>query len=194
MSWTHVRNEFMGFAHRVWRRIPDRAPWTTGAVAICSWGDAQAADHDHRQPDKAQIWRRRRLQRKGAHLRMAMAGRGGEYSLAMLDEAGIVVSCYDNVSIDNAAVGADAAVDTHMRQFYVLTDIAAGVPQRDLRIAVAKGMCIEHGWRRRAGGAVYWGTTTIQPVVNRNEQLQGFSHMTRPSARPRDEYSPGQRG
>ena len=117
-------------------------------------------------------------------MRTAMAASIGEYSLAMLDEAGIVVSWYDRAFIGNVAD--DDVVDDHVCQFYVLEDVAAGVPHRDLRVAVANGTCTEQGWRRRAGGAVYWGTTVIRALVNRNGQLQGFSHLTRQSRGPRE--------
>jgi hypothetical protein len=216
MSWTHVRNEFRTVDGRAWRRRSDRAPWMSGSRAdspairsIRSWSEpfdvatSGATSSTHlRQPkashegtrrhassdDKVQMmWRRRGLQRRGAHMRMAMAASVGEYSLAMLDEAGIVVSWHDCTSIGSAAGGvADDVVDEHMCQFYLLDDVVGGVPHRDLRVAVANGISIERGWRRRAWGAVYWGTTIIQAVVNRNGQLQGFSHLTRLSAGPRE--------
>ncbi|HEY6641104.1 hypothetical protein [Povalibacter sp.] len=110
-----------------------------------------------------------------------------DYSLAMLDEAGIVVSWHDGSSPDNATAGfSDDVIDDHVGQFYVLADVATDVPRRNLRIAASKGTCTEQGWRRRSSGAVYWGTTTIKAVVNRHGMLQGFSHLTQRTAEPRD--------
>lgn len=189
MNWEHVRRRFNGLAHRAWRRRPVLAPRTidglsTDLLTIPSSDETcRGAAGDGHEVGKVQTWRRRGLQRKGAHLRIAMEASAEEYSLAMLDEAGIVVSWYDRAFIGNMIV--DDVVDDHVCQFYVLKDVAAGVPHRDLRAAVANGTCTEHGWRRRAGGSVYWGTTVIRALVNRNGQLQGFSHLTRQSRAPR---------
>lgn len=172
MGWRH---EFTRFARRAWCHVQDRAPWMTVA---------RAASSAARSSGKVRMWRRRWLQLRGVHMRMNMAANVGEYSLAMLDEAGVVVSWYERAAIDAAAAAmADEAVDAHVRQLYVFADVVTGVPQRSLRIAAARGICIEYGWRHRTGGGVYWGTTIIRSAVNRNGQLQGFSRLTRPSPR-----------
>ena len=209
VSWEQVRRQFNSLAHRAWRRRPVRAPLATsglhgefsrqssslnetsrGALPSARLRPLEESDEGKQQRvtgdvlevDKARIWRRRGLQRKGANMRIAMTASVGEYSLAMLDEAGIVVAWYERAFIGNAA--SDDVVDDHVSQFYVLEDVVAGVPHRDMRVALANGSCTEHGWRRRAGGAVYWGTTVIQALVNQNGQLQGFSHLTRESRGP----------
>jgi hypothetical protein len=206
VSWQNVRQGLDRLAHRAWRRRPMRPAQIAGSHASLptnAFADnrtrslrlepleeaeettARCPPGDQSEIAKVQLWRRRGLQRRGAFMRVAMAATGGRYSLAMLDQAGIVVSWYDRGIMANAA--SDDVVDDHMNQFYVLNDVVAGRPQRHLRIAAENGTSTNQGWRRHAGGAAYWGTTVIQALRNRNGQLQGFSHLTHESQGPHED-------
>jgi hypothetical protein len=152
--------------------------------ALSGWeseGGRRAAQ-DHAQFEKVRSWRRRVLLKKGAVLHEAMGDSAGKCSLAMLDATGVVVSWYDPARIAERAAG--KVVDRHMYQFYVPQDIANNVPDRDLRLATDNGNSTQQGWRRRADGAVFWGTTVIDAVMLRDGRLQGFSHVTRRSPGP----------
>lgn len=194
MSWEQVRAHFKGLSHGGWPgRAVHRPQATDDALSAratqlerADVASARFAAGDRRGVDQIRAWRRRGLQRKGAHMRIAMAPGAKGYSLAMLDEAGIVVSWHDGPFMGNLA--GDDVVDGHVSQFYMLEEVVAGVPQRDLRNAVSHGICTEQGWRRRAGGAIYWGTTIIRALLNRNGQLQGFSHLTRESTGPWESF------
>lgn len=207
MGRMHVENGLRRLARYAWRRYRAGVRWVMAGhrqfPASCSWSDVlgiatpcESASHhfsgDDRPSDKSQMmWRRRALYRKGADIRMGMSVNAREYSLAMLDEAGIVVSWHDDISPDQSPGLLDDVIDDHVRQFYVLADVAADVPRRDLGVAAVKGTCIGQGWRRRSGGSVYWGTTVINVVVNRQGRLQGFSHLTQRSARPEERTRSG---
>jgi hypothetical protein len=134
--------------------------------------------------DKIRKWRRRVLLRKGAQMYSAMGVNAGHCSLAMLDPTGVVVAWYDLTGDGEQAAG--HVVDRHVSQFYVLEDISSSLPLRDLQVAVADGSSVQQGWRRRPGGAVFWGTTVIDALVLRDGRLQGFCCVTRRSQGPWD--------
>jgi hypothetical protein len=141
--------------------------------------DAHDAPRAEKIQVKIQSWRRRVLLRKGALKHAAMGAAAGKCSLAMLDAQGVVVSWYDPARLAERAHG--TVVDRHVYQFYLPADVASGVPDRALRLAATDGSNTHEGWRRRADGGVYWGTTVIDAVTLRDGRLQGFSHVTRRS-------------
>jgi hypothetical protein len=201
MSWMHVKSGAENMVRHAWHRSLAGVRWAmnerTRLSAVRSWSDVLGiatmdenascyGSGGHRPCSESPMkWRRRALQRRGANIRMAMSSSAGEYALAMLDEAGIVISWHDGISPGQSAAGLlDDVIDDHMRQFYVLADVAADIPRSDLRVAMVEGTSTRQGWRRRAGGSVYWGTTIINAVTNRQGTLQGFSHLTRRTAGP----------
>jgi hypothetical protein len=142
--------------------------WTS--VSISKWPPPTAAD---RRADKIRSWRRRALLKRGAWLHIEQSV-DALSSLAMLDEAGLVV-CWYGCSNDFVA---EDVVDRHLSLFYVADEIAGRLPHRDLRAAVIEGRITRKGWRRRPDGSAVWRTIVIEPVVLRDGRVQGFSLVT----------------
>ena len=131
---------------------------------------------------KVKEMRRRVLLKKGARMHAALLEDAYGGSLAMLDATGVVVSWYDDTRINCAMDG--HVLDRHVAQFYVPDDVASSLPARHLSDAVNEGSSTQQGWRRRADGAVFWGTTVIDAIVLRSGSLQGFSYISRMSKTP----------
>jgi hypothetical protein len=146
-----------------------QAGWTS--VSISNWAPPTAAD---RRADKIRSWRRRALLKRGARLHIAQSLDAQPSSLAMLDEAGLVV-CWYGCSNDYAS---EDVVDRHLSLFYMPDEIAARLPHRDLRAAVIEGRITRQGWRRRPDGTAVWRTIVIEPIVLRDGRVQGFSLVT----------------
>lgn len=127
--------------------------------------------------EKIRSWRRRVLSKRGARMYSTLVANAEQCSLAMLDAAGVVVSWHDHAESGGDHT-ADHVVNRHISQFYTTHDLARGIPQRDLRIAVATGKSAQQGWRRRPDGAVFWGSTIIDSMLLRDGRLQGFSYVT----------------
>lgn len=148
-----------------------QAGWSS--VSISKWQEPTAAD---RRSQKIRSWRRRALLKRGARLHTAQGAKAERNSLAMLDEAGMVVCWYGCADgHDQAAVD---VVDRHMSLFYVPEEVARRRPHRDLRAAVIEGRITREAWRRRPDGSAFWGTIVIEPVVLRDGRVQGFSFVT----------------
>jgi hypothetical protein len=146
-----------------------QAGWTS--VSISKWAPPTAAD---RRADKIRSWRRRALLKRGARLHIAQSLDAQPRSLAMLDEAGLVV-CWYGCPDDYAS---EDVVDRHLSLFYIPDEIAGRLPHRDLRAAVIEGRITRKGWRRRPDGSAVWRTIVIEPIVLRDGRVQGFSLVT----------------
>jgi hypothetical protein len=146
-----------------------QAGWTS--ISMSKWAPPTAAD---RRADKIRSWRRRALLKRGARLHIGQSPDAQPSSLAMLDEAGLVV-CWYGCSSDYVS---EDVVDRHLSLFYIPDEIAGRLPHRDLRAAVIEGRITRKGWRRRPDGSAVWRTIVIEPVVLRDGRVQGFSLVT----------------
>lgn len=151
---------------------PSDSPAGWSSISITKWDRPPAVD---RRADKIRSWRRRALLKRGARLHATMLSTAQSSSLAMLDEAGIIVCWYG--SPDGRDYADEEVIDRHVSLFYVSEDVARRQPHRDLRAAVIEGRISRQTWRRRSDGSAFWGTIDIQAVVLRDGRVQGFSYV-----------------
>jgi hypothetical protein len=147
-----------------------QAGWSS--VSISKWDQVKRVD---RRSDKIRLWRRRALLKRGARLHTEMAASKQSSSLAMLDEAGIVVCWYG--SPDGRDYNSEEVVDRHLSLFYVSEEVTRRQPYLDLRVAVVDGCVTRRAWLRRRDGSAFWGSFEIEPVVLRDGRVQGFSYV-----------------
>jgi hypothetical protein len=185
MNWKQVKDKVWRLARETTRRDEIRAtpPQSSDQGADV----ARPAEEISAASEKVQLWRRRVLHRKGALMHTAMGFGGGQYSLAMLDTSGIVVSWYEQTDVGDTAKD---VVNRHVSQFYTPEDVARSLPEQELHSARTDGSNTQEGWRRRADGAVYWGTTVIDALLLRDGRLQGYSHLTRQTRDPMETVRP----
>jgi hypothetical protein len=145
--------------------------WDRSIPSDSEWVHEQATA-DQRRIDRVRSWRRRVLQRRGALMHTALLRECEHSSLAMLDEAGIVVAWYGE-----AGASSEHVVDRHVSQFYLPRQLAGNQPLRDLRAAAVGGCISREGWRRRTDGTIFWGHVVIEAVVLRDGRLQGYSFV-----------------
>jgi hypothetical protein len=144
--------------------------WSSLAVSTAD----KCASQDRRS-DRIRSWRRRALLKRGARLHMSMTATAQSSSLAMLDEAGIVVCWYG--SPDGRDYTSDEVLDRYFSLFYVAEEVARHCPRRDLRAAVIEGRISRQAWRRRSDGSAFWSAIEIHPVVLKDGRVQGFSYV-----------------
>lgn len=151
------------------RNSDSQSGWSS--ISLSQWDRPTEAD---RRSDKIRSWRRRALLKRGARLHLARAADARAGSLAMLDEAGIVVCWYGSPA--GRDYSSEEVVDRHVSLFYVSEEVARRQPQIDLRTAVIEGRIARQAWRRRPDGSAFWGTLVIESVVLRDGRVQGFSY------------------
>jgi len=100
-----------------------------------------------------------------------------DYAIYMLDEHGIIRTWNPG---GQRIKGYEAAevIGTSFSRFYLPEDVAAGVPQRNLRTAAAEGRCVEEGWRVRQDGSRFLASVVIDPIWV-DGVLVGYAKVTR---------------
>ncbi|MDV3514214.1 ATP-binding protein [Stenotrophomonas sp. C1657] len=100
-----------------------------------------------------------------------------DYAIYMLDPTGVIRTWNPGGQRIKGYSAADV-VNTHFSRFYLPEEAAAGLPQRNLKVAAEEGRYIGEGWRLRQDGSVFRASIVIDPVWD-NGQLVGFAKITR---------------
>ncbi len=101
-----------------------------------------------------------------------------DYGLFMLDPAG-KVSSWNPGAQKSKGYAAEEVIGRHVSLFYTPEDVAAGAPERGLRIAREEGRYEEEGQRVRKNREVFWAIATITNVMDSFGQHVGFANVTR---------------
>jgi diguanylate cyclase (GGDEF)-like protein/PAS domain S-box-containing protein len=72
-------------------------------------------------------------------------------------------------------IGADFGV------VFTTEDRAAGIPAAEMRIALEHGRLDRDCWHMRKDGSRFWGTNTVQPLVDGDGRRHGFTKIVRDS-------------
>lgn len=170
-------------AHRLGIRLGAQK-CTAGAAPPALTVDLEPL-HSIESPDVPRIrkLRRRLLTKRGTRTLVSMVERNDAGMLAILDAYGVVVYWHDG-SIRGAQ--AEGVLDRHVSQFYAPENESVALANNHLCKACASGGSLAAGWHRRPDGSVFWGVTSIEPLLMADGRLQGFVHVTRASNDPRE--------
>jgi PAS domain S-box-containing protein len=101
-----------------------------------------------------------------------------DYAIFMLDTDGRIISW--NAGAERIKeYKAQEIIGRHFSIFYTAEDIEHGKPQHCLDMAVAEGRCEDEGWRLRKDGSKFWANIVITALRDKNQNLRGFSKVTR---------------
>jgi PAS domain S-box-containing protein len=101
-----------------------------------------------------------------------------DYAIFMLDEGGHVIS-WNAGARSIKGYTAEEIIGRHFSSFYPQEDIDNGKPEMELRVVREVGKFEDEGWRVRKDGTRFWANVIITAVYNDQEQLIGFSKVTR---------------
>ncbi|NHN47555.1 PAS domain S-box protein [Halostella sp. JP-L12] len=101
-----------------------------------------------------------------------------EYAIFRLDPDGRVMS-WNEGARRIKGYDREEIVGEHFSAFYTEEDRAAGVPERNLRVALETGSVEDEGWRLRNDGTRFWANVTITPVRDAGGNHRGFLKVTR---------------
>lgn len=101
-----------------------------------------------------------------------------EYGIFRLDPDGTIASWNEGAK---AIKGYDAEeiIGEHISTFYTKADREAGVPERNLDKAAAKGWIEDEGWRVRKDGSRFWASVTITALRDGTGTHGGYLKITR---------------
>jgi PAS domain S-box-containing protein len=101
-----------------------------------------------------------------------------EYAVFTLSPWG-VVSTWNRGAARIKGYQRDEIVGQHFSVFYPDDQREAGVPEQELRDAVADGRVVTEGWRVRRDGSQFWANVVITPLWDGAGRLRGFAKLTR---------------
>ncbi len=101
-----------------------------------------------------------------------------DYAIFMLNPEGFIESWNSGAQLIKGYSSAEV-IGKHFSLFYRPEDLATGLPERELKTALAVGRAEEEGWRVRRDGSVFWANVVISPVYDAARQLRGFAKVTR---------------
>ena len=100
-----------------------------------------------------------------------------EYGFIVYDPAGNVVTA--NKGAQEMYRTKSTIEGEHFSAFYSNTDVQAGMPTEQLKVAEELGKFDGEGWRMRKDGSKFWAGVTITPLRNENGTLIGFGERVR---------------
>jgi PAS domain S-box-containing protein len=101
-----------------------------------------------------------------------------DYAIYLLDCDGYIISW--NLGAQNLkGYSSEEIIGRHFSAFYSREEIDAGIPDRNLRIALTEGHFMAEGWRIRKDGTRFWASVVITPLFDTGGQHVGFSKITR---------------
>jgi PAS domain S-box-containing protein len=101
-----------------------------------------------------------------------------EYAIFMLDTDGLVAT-WSLGAEKIKGYAASEIIGEHFSKFYPPEDVAAGKPERMLRIAAEQGKVQDEGWRLRKDGQRFWADVVITALRDETGTIRGFGKVTR---------------
>jgi PAS domain S-box-containing protein len=101
-----------------------------------------------------------------------------DYAIFMLSPTGHIMSWNEGAK-RLKGYHISEIIGKHFSIFYTAEDLETEKPKRELEIAIATGKYEEEGWRIRKNGSLFWANIVITALFNDQNQLVGFSKVTR---------------
>jgi PAS domain S-box-containing protein len=101
-----------------------------------------------------------------------------DYGIFMLDPDGYVVS-WNSGAERIKGYSEDEILGRHFSSFYTKPDLDRGWPAHELSIARKVGRFEDEGWRLRKDGSTFWANVVITALWSDEEELVGFTKVTR---------------
>jgi PAS domain S-box-containing protein len=103
-----------------------------------------------------------------------------DYAIFMIDINGIILSWNEGAAYIKGYASSEI-IGEHFSTFYTEEEIEKQEPEHNLAMAKINGRFEKQGWRRRKDGSVFWGDLVFTALYDSENQLRGFSKITRDS-------------
>lgn len=101
-----------------------------------------------------------------------------DYAILLMDNKGFILN-WNKGAEKIKGYTEDEIVGQNFRIFYLPEDREAGLPEQLINHAVVHGKATHEGWRMRKNRSVFWGSIVITALHNENNEIIGFSKVTR---------------
>ncbi len=101
-----------------------------------------------------------------------------DYAIIFLNKNGVIEN-WNKGAEKIKGYNTDEIIGKHISIFYNESDRDVQLPQTLLKEAALKGFANHEGWRVRKDGSTFWGNTLITAIRNEDNELMGFTKVTR---------------
>jgi PAS domain S-box-containing protein len=108
-----------------------------------------------------------------------------EYSIFLMDINGYILTWNEGAKF-LTGYHQDEILGKHVSIFYTAEDLKVKKHDIEMKAALAYGKYEEEGWRVRKNGSVFWANIVLTALFNEENNLIGFSKVTRDLSDKRD--------
>jgi PAS domain S-box-containing protein len=101
-----------------------------------------------------------------------------DYAILLMDRSGIIQN-WNRGAEKIKGYKEQEIVGKNFRVFYLPEDQQKGLPDKLIEEATKNGKALHEGWRVRKDGSVFWGSIVITALHDDENNLVGFSKVTR---------------
>jgi two-component system cell cycle sensor histidine kinase/response regulator CckA len=101
-----------------------------------------------------------------------------DHAIIMLDPVGNVVT-WNSGAEHVLGYQEEEIVGQDYSRFFLVEDVQAGKPTRELDEATRTGKCRDEGWRLRKGGSRFWATGGVTALYDSTGSVRGFAKVVR---------------
>ncbi len=101
-----------------------------------------------------------------------------DYAIIMLDKEGFILN-WNRGAQKIKGYTESEIIGKNFRIFYLHEDRINKLPEKLINEAIATGRSQHEGWRMRRDGSTFWGFTVITALHDKNNNVIGFSKVTR---------------
>jgi PAS domain S-box-containing protein len=101
-----------------------------------------------------------------------------DYAILLLSKEGYIEN-WNRGAEKIKGYKAEEIIGKHFRIFYTAADQQSGLPEKLIQKAAREGKATHEGWRARKNGEVFWGYIVITALKDENNEIFGFSKVTR---------------
>jgi PAS domain S-box-containing protein len=116
--------------------------------------------------------------RKSEERYQSMIAEVQDYSIILLNKEGIIEN-WNKGAEHIKGYNTEEVIGKHFQLFYTENDLNNNLPQQLLDFAILNGKSYHEGWRKRKDGQTFWGTTVITALHDKNDNITGFTKVTR---------------
>ena len=101
-----------------------------------------------------------------------------DYAILLLNKYGYIEN-WNRGAEKIKGYKAEEIIGKHFRIFYTAEDQQSGLPEKLIQKAAREGRATHEGWRARKNGDVFWGYIVITALRDENNEIFGFTKVTR---------------
>jgi PAS domain S-box-containing protein len=101
-----------------------------------------------------------------------------DYAIILLDKYGKILN-WNKGAEKIKGYREEEIVGKSFRVFYTKEDQLRNHPEELIEMAIREGKAVEESWRCRKDGGKFWGNITITPLFDDDNNILGFSKVTR---------------